>query len=71
MFDKDMTGFIGVGQLRYSQSLIHPKALEHFVTIYLSIFPHISSVLLRYQLSMSSNEISFGSLDKSGRENER
>lgn len=29
VFDKDMTGFIGVGQLRYSQSLVHPKALEH------------------------------------------
>jgi Ca2+-binding EF-hand superfamily protein len=24
VFDKDMTGFIGVGQLRYSKSLIYP-----------------------------------------------
>ncbi len=35
VFDKDMTGFIGVGQLRYSKFLVDP--LHSDITI--SIFP--------------------------------
>lgn len=43
VFDKDMTGFIGVGQLRYSQSSNPSIPSSSFMC---SIIRHISSVLL-------------------------
>ena len=71
VFDKDMTGFIGVGQLRYSQSS-HPfESPRTFAIIWLISY---SAYRLRYasiSASMSSNKISFGSLDKSWWKNER
>ena len=57
VFDKDMTGFIGVGQLRYSMIPLPPSPSYHF-TPYSSLpfpfFRSIHAVFLQSQIAVST-----------------